>query len=97
MADKRKTYTKEFKKDVLAMLETSTKTQREIEHDMGLPEGIISRWKRLKNQHEEKAFPGRGNPVEAELAAMKKKLAETTLERDILKKALAIFSKETSK
>ena len=97
MADKRKTYTKEFKEDVLEMLKTSSKTQREIEKDMGLPDGIISRWKREKNKNKAEAFPGNGNQIESELAAMKKKLAEAELERDILKKALAIFSKETSK
>jgi transposase len=42
------------------------------------------------------AFPGKGRlkPAEEELRRMKRELADVTQERDILKKALAIFSKE---
>jgi len=42
-----------------------------------------------------KAFPGQGNPIEAELARIKRELLDVKEERDILKKAVAIFSKET--
>ncbi len=42
------------------------------------------------------AFPGKGHlkPQDEELRRLRKKLADVEEERDILKKALAIFSKE---
>jgi transposase len=40
------------------------------------------------------AFPGQGNPIEAELTALKRELADVKMERDILKKAVGIFSKD---
>jgi len=40
-----------------------------------------------------RVFPGQGNPRDEELARLRKELADVTLERDILKKAVAIFSK----
>ena len=55
---------------------------------------LLCRWKREFDTHEEKAFPGQGNPVEAELAQLKRELSDVKEERDILKKAVAIFSKE---
>ncbi len=41
-------------------------------------------------------FPGKGRlkPPDEELRRLKKELSDVTQERDILKKALAIFSKE---
>jgi len=46
----------------------------------------------------ERAFPGHGKenltPQEAENRRLKKELADTQIERDILKKALAIFTKK---
>ena len=39
------------------------------------------------------AFPGNGNPRDEELARLRKELAEVSEERDILRKAVAIFSK----
>ena len=45
-------------------------------------------------EHEEKAFPGQGKPIEAELAALKRELADVKMERDILKKAVSVFSKD---
>ena len=42
------------------------------------------------------AFPGRGKmkPDDAEVARLKRELAKTKTERDILKKAIAYFAKE---
>jgi transposase len=44
----------------------------------------------------EKAFPGHGNAVsqEAEIASLRRALAEAQQERDILKKATAFFAKQ---
>ena len=49
----------------------------------------------------EGAFPGHGNPKmtaeQKEIAKLKKELREAKLERDILKKAVSIFSKSDGK
>ena len=43
-----------------------------------------------------RAFPGRGQmkPDDAEVARLKRELAKTKAERDILKKAIGFFTKE---
>ena len=96
MAETRRVYSREFKEDAVRLLESETKTGREISDDLGIGQGAIYRWRRqLQEQHEAgiRAFPGNGNPRDEELARLRKELAEVSEERDILRKAVAIFSK----
>ena len=88
-------YTKEFKKDAVNLILRSDRSIRKIAAELGVEYNLLCRWKREFDAHEENAFPGQGNPVEAELAKLKRELLDVKEERDILKKAVAIFSKET--
>ena len=54
---------------------------------------MLQRWKREASEENLTAFPGHGNPRDEELAQMRKENAELKEEREILKKALAIFSR----
>ena len=64
-----------------------------VAESLGIRRDILNRWKREKIKHEGKSFPGQGNPRDEEIFKLKRKLADAEEERDILKKALAIFSK----
>ena len=57
---------------------------------------MISRWKRQLSDRGEAAFPGKGHlpPDKEEVRQLQRELSRVTRERDILKKALAIFSEE---
>lgn len=90
---RRRKFDKQFKIDAVRLLESSGKTATEIAEDLGIRQDALSRWKREFNQENQEAFPGNGNPRDEEVARLKKEIAEVTLERDILKKALGIFSK----
>lgn len=96
MREQRRTFTKEFKEDAVRMLNSGTKTGPEIGRDLGLSNGTVYKWRsQLERAATEgvRAFPGNGNPRDEELARLRKELAEVTEERDILRKAVAIFSK----
>ena len=93
MSKTRRDYTKEFKTESVEYLIHSGKTARKIAAELGISNELLSRWKREYNEHKEKAFPGNGNPIEKELFQLRKEFADVKEERDILKKALAIFSK----
>jgi transposase len=58
---------------------------------------MLRRWKREYSEDQSKAFIGGGNAKKKtpfnELSLLRKKLSEVELERDILKKAVGIFSK----
>ncbi len=94
MGDKRRKYNKEFKKESVEFLIRSGKSASKVAAELGIRNELLSRWRREYEEHEEKAFPGQGNPVEAELVALKRELADVKMERDILKKAVSIFSKD---
>ena len=92
----RKTYTREFKIEAVRLLNAGGKNGHEIEADLGIGSGQIYRWrKQLEAEGTEglRAFPGHGRPRDEELARLRKELAEVKEERDILRKAVAIFSR----
>ena len=93
MSETRRKYTREFKVETVRFLESSGKGAREIEDDLGIGRGVIYRWKRELKDGNIRAFPGHGNPRDEELARLKKENAILREERDILRKAVAIFSK----
>lgn len=91
MSTKRK-YDKQFKKDTIELLLNSGKTATQIGIDLGIRSELISRWKREFNDGRKNPFPGQGNARDEEVGRLKKENAELKMEREILKKALAIFS-----
>lgn len=77
------------------------KTAREVAEDLGIKVDLVRRWKREYNQYEEGSFSGHGNANltddQKEMARLKKELKEVQVEREILKKAISIFSKGDNK
>jgi transposase len=92
MADKRKVYTREFKEQAVELLNTSGKPGKQIEAELGIGTGVIYRWRRQLQEQGVLAFPGNGNDRDKELAELRREIAEVREERDILRKAIAIFS-----
>jgi transposase len=95
MEEKRKKYTREFKTRAVQMLETSGKSGHEIEKDLGIGSGQIYRWRKQleEERYGRRAFPGTGNARDEEIARLKRENAILREERDILRKAMAIFSR----
>lgn len=91
MRQKRRTYTKEFKEDAVNILRGSDKPLTVIASELGIDHSILSRWNREFD--DTNAFPGNGKPKDEENYLLKKEIAHLKEEREILKKALAIFSK----
>lgn len=91
MSKTRKRYTKEFKLEALQLWESSERSAAMIENDLGLAKGQLYQWKsQFKKQSEAEAD---GSAAEAaEIKRLKKELAFVKQERDILKKAVSIFS-----
>lgn len=90
---KARTYDKEFKLNAISLYK-SGKGKRRVCRDLGIPESTFFDWVKAYEEKDKKAFVGSGNSVDKNLCAIKKELEDVRLERDILKKALAIFSKQ---
>ena len=85
-------YDKEFKKTIVSLLE-SGKSVLELSTEYSVSLSSINRWR--KEFSKEKNTDSSKDDLESKLKikALEKALKETTLERDILKKAVSIFSK----
>ena len=93
---KRRKYDREFKVEAVKLVTEGGRGVAEVARNLGIHENLLYKWKEKYTEDMAHAFPGKGRlkPAEEELRRMKRELADVTQERDILKKALAIFSKE---
>ena len=92
----RRQYTREFKQEAVRLSETSGRAVAQVARELGIRPKLLYRWRADIRELGTEAFPGQGNlpESEAELQALRRELERVKLERDILKKALAIFSQE---
>ena len=91
-------FSKEFKEQAVLLTQTSGKKVSEVAEDLGIRENMLWRWKKEFREAGERSFPGQGNrqqgtDLEEEVRRLKQELLDVKMERDILKKAVAIFSK----
>ena len=95
MSKKRRTYSPEFKMEAVQLAETSDMSMAQIERDLGIGEGCLRDWRRKLAADGENGFPGHGNlPHDQErVRQLERELMIARQERDILKKAVAIFSR----
>jgi len=91
----RRKYSKEFKLESVQLAVTKGDNASAVARDLGIDPGMLNRWIREYKADSQYAFPGLGKLKEPDeqLRRLEKELADTKMERDILKKALAIFSK----
>jgi transposase len=87
-------YDREFKMEAVDMASEPGVTARDVEQRLGIGQGVLSRWKRELKNDGKQAFPGKGHlkPEDEELRRLKRECERLRRERDILKKAVAIFS-----
>lgn len=95
MEKAKKVYTAEFKREALNLVESSGKPLAQVARELGISDNTLQGWKQQFKEYAQDAFPGSGHqtPPEEELRRLRRENEILRQERDILKKALAIFSK----
>lgn len=100
MKRERRHFDKEFKMMAVNLCLTG-KSTKIVANELGIRDELIRRWRREYEQFSEGSFSGHGNANltsgQKEIALLKKELREVQEERDILKKAVRIFSKGDGK
>ena len=93
----RRTFNPEFKLEAVKLVRERGVAISQASKDLGLHVNVLRKWVKDHAGHAEHAFPGRGKqrPDDAEVARLRRELAKTKAERDILKKATAYFAKES--
>lgn len=91
----RRKFDKQFKLDAVRLTTTGGRKTSEVARDLGIQENTLHAWRRQFKDHGADSFPGKGRltPAEEELRRLERELANVKEERDILKKALGIFSR----
>ena len=89
-----RTYDKEFKLNSVRLFLESGRSCKEISKELGIPPATLATWLESHKKEGLEAFPGKGHikSSDVEVAQLRKDLAIAREERDILKKALGIFS-----
>lgn len=82
----RRKYDEEFKRNALQMI-AQGQSVRSVAQSLGVAEGQLHKWKTAAHRH--------ASPSEEEVSALRARLRQVEMERDILKKALSIFSRQT--
>ena len=90
---KKKRFDRDFKISAVKMIIEGGHSTAEVARSLGVHPNQLYNWKRKFGDQGDKAFPGKGHLTE--LAALRRKLRDVEMERDILKKAVGIFSKQT--
>jgi transposase len=92
---KQRKYDREFKINAVKLYRESCKSLAKMALDLGLPMQTLAKWVKQFKEHGENSFVGSGSlmPCNEEVFRLRKELADVKQERDILKKAVAIFSK----
>jgi transposase len=97
---KYRSYGKEFKLEALEMLKRSGKSAGEIERELGITPGLLlkrrARYQVLQQGKQEVQLgPSDLEGAKAEIRRLQRELAIVEEEREILKKALNIFSRKS--
>ena len=79
-------YDDDFKQQALAMIRNG-QSPRSVAQALGISENLLYRWRRLAQ--------GAPSSTELEVEQLRRQLKQVEMERDILKKALSIFSRQT--
>ena len=93
----RRKYDSDFKRSAVQLSEEPDRAVTDVAESLGLSKDILYRWRREQRAKEGLAFPGNGREAltsqQQKIRDLEKRLKDTEMERDILKKAMAIFSR----
>lgn len=92
-------YAREFKLEALELLKRGKKSAGEIERELGITPGLLLKWRQryqvIANGAEEMHLgPSDLEGAKAEIRRLQRELEAAEEEREILKKALNIFSRK---
>lgn len=89
-------YDKEFKKNAVNLYLKDNRSYDEVGFELGIPGSTLASWVGAQKKDGKEAFPGKGyvKPSDTEVMQLRKELMIVREERDILKKALGIFSSQ---
>lgn len=97
MGNKRRSFSKEYKLEAVRLIIEGGQSISQVSRDLGIRDTVLGRWKQEYEKDHLNAFPGKGQlkPEDEELRRLRRENERLRMERDILKKAAVIFSRDS--
>lgn len=99
MLIERRKYSREFKLEAIRLYENGERAVSEVERELGITKGLLWKWQasRAKSTRNEESFPGNGRmaDTEARIRQLERENHQLRQDKEILKKVLEMFSKDT--
>ena len=96
----RKTFSSEFKKEAVRLLEKDDKEGAQLARELGVRRNQLYKWQKEVHQYGKEAFPGHGKRSASkqtdETSVLKAELTRLREENEILKKAAFYFARESA-
>ena len=103
MTKMRRDFTPEFKREAVALLESSGRPLMQIATELGISPSMLRNWRTVVHGIPRSRAGSKGSPISsapmtspadqaAEIARLRRELDRTRMERDVLKKAIGIFA-----
>ena len=95
MKKQKRNYSTTFKQKAVE-LSYARGNVKQVCEELDISYSVLFRWRKEQKTYGKNSFPGRGNlkqtDEQKEISRLRKQLKDMQLERDILKKAIGIFS-----
>jgi transposase len=88
---RRRKFDQEFNQEVLKMVENGREVN-DIAQSLGIGTSLIYRWRNSANGHMRAADKGAPLMIDEEKIALRKRIKQLEMDRDLLNKALGIFT-----
>ncbi|MBB5801228.1 transposase [Saccharothrix ecbatanensis] len=87
-------YPEQFRRDAVELARSSDRPLRQVARELGVNHETLRNWVRTAEQAQAAPADAAAVVDQEELRALRKRVAELELEKDILRKAAAYFAKE---
>jgi len=94
MAETRRKFDRDFKEGAVRLVRETGKPIAEVARDLGIKEGTLGNWVNADKRRRGEGDGALGEGERAELARLRRENAELAMERDVLKRSVALWVKD---
>jgi transposase len=94
MAETRRKFDRDFKEGAVRLVRETGRPIAQVARDLGINEGTLANWVNADRRSRGEADGALGEDERAELARLRKENAELAMERDVLKRSVALWVKD---